>query len=98
MPQLLTHAFANLDALFDVIVALGAEAVDVHHGQLRRRVRLKERFVPMVQTGEGGDEVDGGRGEVHDEVGDCGRNYLGDGSWFGDVCGRRSGYFDGDRN
>ena len=39
---------ADLMALFHVILALGREAVDVYHGQLRAGVWFEERFVAVV--------------------------------------------------
>lgn len=57
---------------------------------------LEERFVPVVEPGEGRKEGDGGRRQVHDEVGDG----LGDGEDLGggDGSGGRgvAGSFGGD--
>jgi len=50
---------ADLMALFHVILALGREAVDVYHGQLRAGVWFEERFVAVVEAVEGSEEGDG---------------------------------------
>jgi len=79
--QLSTDFGAYALCLGHVVVALGAEAVHVDHGQLRVGVRGEEladlggREVgnARVQANEGGEEGDGGGGEVHDVVGECAR-------------------------
>ena len=55
----LRNARADLMALFHVILALGREAVDVYHGQLRAGVWFEERFVVVVEAVEGSEEGDG---------------------------------------
>ncbi len=41
----------------------------VYHGQLVPPDRLEEIFVSVIEAVEGGEEVDGRGGEVHDEMG-----------------------------
>ena len=83
--QFCRHALTDLLRLAHVIVALGAKAVHVDHGQLDARIRSEERLVPGVQAREGWQEGDGCSGQVHDEVGYRGRDgegpFLGSRGW-----------------
>jgi hypothetical protein len=74
--QLSRYLGAYLFRLGDVVVALGAEAVHVDHGELLLRV-WREELLGLgdgqagdvgVQADEGGEEGDCGRGQVHDVV------------------------------
>lgn len=44
--------------------------MNVHEGQLRLRVRLKEALVAVVDAAEVVQELNGRRRQVHDKVGD----------------------------
>jgi hypothetical protein len=74
--QLPGYLGADLLCLGDVVVTLGAEAVDVDHGEFLRCVRREELLDVIhghawdvgVEPDEGGEEGDGARWEVHDVV------------------------------
>lgn len=84
-------AGADVGVRHGLVVADGAgldrEAVHVHERQLGGRVGREEVLVPGVDAAVAAEEVDGGRGQVHDEVGDCRRD--GDALLF--LCRRRGG-------
>jgi hypothetical protein len=77
----LGNPLTDLDPFFHVVVALGGEAMDVYHWQLRRSVRLEEVFVAVVEAVIGAEEVDCRRGQVHDKMGDCLWDGKEDGGW-----------------
>lgn len=71
MPDLRADGVANLERLFLVIVALGAEAVHVYEGEFGGCVRGEEGFMGGVEADEGGEEGQGAGGEVEDVVAEC---------------------------
>jgi hypothetical protein len=81
--QILRDALTDRDSLAHVIIALGGEAMDVDHRETGLGVWFEERFVAFVKAGEGAEEVDGGRGQVHHEVVDGLRDREDGGRWDG---------------
>lgn len=76
--ELLGYALANVNPRL-VFVTLEREAVDVDHGELGVRVRGEQGFLPGVQATVARQELDGGCGQVHDEMGDGRRDGDGGG-------------------
>ena len=61
----------------NAVIAIGSdafgrnEAIHVDQGQLGAGVGEKEILVAGVKTDEGGEEVEGAGGQVHDVMGEC---------------------------
>lgn len=72
-----------------LIISLEGEAVDVHEGQFATALDSEKVLVAGVHTAVATQELDGGSGQVHDEVRDGGRDVDALGLRLGSLLGAR---------
>lgn len=72
-----------------LIIRLEGEAVDVHEGQFATALGREKVLVAGVHTAVATQELDGGGGQVHDEVRDGGRDVDALGLGLGSLLGAR---------